>query len=79
MSFTLGEIVGQNRPRAAPTDAAKVAPDVECPSGKVAFVSKRAACDALRKTPPDGPSRRGVFRCGFCERYHIGHERGAPL
>lgn len=77
MSFTIGEIVGPHK--TPPTPETSATREVECPSGKVAFRSKALARAAERKIAPDGPSRRGVYRCDWCDFYHIGHERGALL
>lgn len=76
MSFTIGEIVGPSR---SPEAVAPAVKEVACPTGKVAFASKRLARQALRLIPDDGPSTRSAYRCAFCFRHHVGHRRGALL
>ena len=47
-----------------------------CPTGKQPFPTKRAARVALRKINPKQRTAMCAFRCGYCERYHLGHRRG---
>lgn len=67
MAFTLRDILG------AKADA--VAPHVQCPTGKVVYLSKADAERALRGlNRKQTPMRR--FRCPFCNHHHLGHRRG---
>jgi len=69
MSFTLRQLLGTK---------ALVVID-ECPTGKRPFTTKADADQALRRINPTQRARMHFFRCGYCERYHIGHPRGRQL
>lgn len=47
-----------------------------CPTNKQPFETKARARAALRKSNPRQRTTMYVFRCGYCERYHLGHRRG---
>jgi hypothetical protein len=70
MSFTLREILGARNPELTEDR-------YQCPTGKQGFPSKEAA-----KIARNGMTNRQhhsvcVFRCPYCERYHLGHRRGS--
>ena len=71
MSFTLRQILS------AQPDAPRVT--IECPTGKHAFASKRDAADRARQINHTQHTNMAPFRCGYCDRYHLGHKRGAIL
>jgi hypothetical protein len=54
-----------------------------CPTGKRSFATKRAAQQAWPKIRADDAADRRTamhpYRCGYCERFHLGHRRGAIL
>ena len=64
MSWKLGQLVDLPQAR------------FECPTGKTPFVSKKAARDMARSINHTQRSDMVAFRCGYCEKYHIGHRRG---
>jgi len=68
MGFRMLDIVGQ-RPEVA---------TYRCPSGKTVFPSKQAARQAVRGMHGHR-TRMEPFRCGFCDKYHLGHRRGAVI
>lgn len=50
----------------------------DCITGKVQYVNKAAATGhvtSLRVNRGDG-ARLSVYRCAFCELYHVGNKRG---
>lgn len=49
----------------------------ECPTGKKGFDTKEQAKKALRKVNSSMRHTMRAFRCDYCERYHLGHRRGA--
>lgn len=69
MSFRLGELLGSE----------EIHVRLECATGKTPFDSRQDANRALKRLPRSGPTRMTVFRCGYCEKYHLGHRRGAVL
>ncbi len=70
-SFTLKQILGDKAPVVIE----------ECPTGKSPFISKQAARDAARRYGRHKNTRTEMrpFRCAICDRYHIGHKRGAII
>lgn len=76
MGFTLREILGRDTGPQTPTPAPKAAREVLCPTGKQVFDTKATARIALRRSNPRQRTTMYVFRCGYCERYHLGHRRG---
>lgn len=74
MTFTLGDILGDNRLPEGRT---------ECPLGKRAFTSKREAKAALATVTRHGANRdrtpQQAYRCHVCGGWHLGHRRGAVL
>jgi hypothetical protein len=53
-------------------------PTWRCTTGKVCFESKQAARQAMHGHKGHRTQMR-VFRCGYCEKWHLGHKRGAIL
>jgi hypothetical protein len=49
-----------------------------CPTGKVVFVTKADAQAALGRMAAHRTNMR-AFRCAWCEKFHVGHRRGAIL
>lgn len=66
----LGDFVSKALRDALPVD--------RCPTGKVSFRTKAEARRALQ-SQHGHHTKMKPFRCGFCERYHLGHRRGAIL
>lgn len=69
MTFKLGQVL-------------KSTPEIlrrrdRCPTGKTAFSTKREAAAALKKINHTHRTQMKEFRCGFCEKWHLGHRRGA--
>ncbi len=67
MAFTLRTLLGDNAP---------VVID-ECPTGKRPFTTKDDADRALRRINPTQRTHMRRYRCAYCQRYHLGHRRGA--
>lgn len=63
---------GVRTPQHAPPE-----PELHCVTGKRCYPSKRAARDAAGKENRRQLDRRhlNAFRCGWCEKYHLGHRR----
>jgi hypothetical protein len=74
MGFTLREILGKAIVERV-NDTLHTTP--ECPTGKVTFWSKAEADQALKKINVGQRTKMTRFRCGYCERYHLGHRRGS--
>jgi len=68
MGFSLREIVGQLPDHLEPI--------FQCPTNKRPFDTKASAQAALRRVNPHLRTAMRTFRCGYCERYHLGHRRG---
>jgi hypothetical protein len=74
VSFTLAQHL-HSPP--APIEERTEEPRLECPTGKRAYPTKREARRALKAINTRQRTNMTPFRCGFCERYHFGHARGA--
>jgi aspartate carbamoyltransferase regulatory subunit len=48
----------------------------ECPTTKTPYATKREAQRALKQINANQRHSMRSFRCGYCERYHLGHRRG---
>lgn len=71
MGFTLRDLIGER--------VAETLGHYECPTGKAPFRTRDEADRRLvviNRTQRT-PMRR--FRCGYCDRYHLGHARGRVL
>ena len=77
MSFSLAQIIGKEKALQVREHASE--PDFVCPTGKKPFATKDDAYYVARHTNKRERNRMRVFRCGFCEHYHLGHNRGAIL
>ncbi len=74
MGFTLREIIGK---ATVETVRDTLGVNHECPTGKTAFYTKHEADQALQRINPGQRTKMSRFRCGYCERYHLGHRRGS--
>jgi hypothetical protein len=68
VTFTLRQILGE-------AQAEAIEPVRECPTGKVAYLSKAEADRALARLHRQ-QTRMRRFRCPYCEAWHLGHRRG---
>ena len=51
-------------------------PHYQCPTNKQPFDTKAQARAALQRVNRQQGHAMSVFRCGYCEKYHLGHRRG---
>ena len=74
MSFKLGDFVGNELNKLA-------LPRLRCATGKTCFDSKAIALASTRGMDTKKGRRTSMkpFRCAFCEKWHVGHRRGAVL
>jgi hypothetical protein len=67
MGFKLAELLAE-RP---------ILPLDRCATGKTVYSTKAAARAAVTDINQKIGTPMKAFRCGFCDRYHLGHRRGA--
>ena len=50
-------------------------PQIRCPSDKVPFATRATARAELARVNTMHGEAMNVYRCHFCEHYHLGHRR----
>lgn len=73
MAFTLGDILGTGGESSPSPEPER--PTI-CPTGKTPLC-KREARQLAQRVNRTQRTNMKAFRCGWCERYHLGLRRGA--
>jgi hypothetical protein len=76
LRVSLGELAGLVKPAKARETTPLHDPDIVCPLGKQAYTTRERANAAKRTFNREAALQvTTVFRCDYCDHYHLGHRR----